>query len=127
MSMLKRALPMTDRRSNAGFGTDVRKVFVSNSFTPGPGSYVAPSAFGQYVGERALMAESQLTRERGQHTGSKQRIKSPSVEKSHLRSLDDIGKLVSRTYDSTKKRRKSKGNAQSPGKRQHLRASPVFY
>ena len=26
--------------------------------TPGPGTYVAPSAFGVYVGERALLGES---------------------------------------------------------------------
>lgn len=55
-AILSKALPMTHQRSHAGFGTVTRKVFVSDSFTPGPGSYLAPSAFGQYIGERALLA-----------------------------------------------------------------------
>jgi hypothetical protein len=36
--------------SHSGMGTDKRCIhFTSKSFTPGPGSYQAPSAFGQYV------------------------------------------------------------------------------
>ena len=31
---------------------------VCSIVTPGPGAYVAPSAFGVYVGEKALMAEA---------------------------------------------------------------------
>ena len=52
--LLKRTLPMTSTRFVNNFGKQKRKVFVSDSFTPGPGQYLAPSAFGQYVGEKAL-------------------------------------------------------------------------
>mmetsp|Transcript_41524 Transcript_41524/g.54663 ORF Transcript_41524/g.54663 Transcript_41524/m.54663 type:complete len:204 (-) Transcript_41524:796-1407(-) len=69
--LLKKALPMTHTRLTSGFGKQSRKVFVSKSITPGPGSYLAPSAFGQYVGERVLLeaaAGCERTVSRGRST-----------------------------------------------------------
>ena len=46
----------TKKRTKSGnrFGTSSRLVFdASKEFTPGPGTYKAPSAFGHYIGRSA--------------------------------------------------------------------------
>lgn len=62
--------------------------------TPGPGAYVAPSAFGIYVGERALL-ENKSQR---QHSSVPKMRTTPGGTAQSSSGFDDIKKLINNTY-----------------------------
>lgn len=87
-TIFKRAIHLNKTRQVTGFGSDSRKVFCSKSFTPGPGAYVAPSAFGVYVGEKALLAQQEATNS----------AKAKSVIRLYNNGYEDVKTMINNTF-----------------------------
>ena len=56
--------------------------------TPGPGAYVAPSAFGVYVGEKALLAQQEANNS----------AKAKSVIKLYNNGYEDVKTMINNTF-----------------------------
>ena len=56
--------------------------------TPGPGAYVAPSAFGVYVGEKALLAQQEATNS----------AKAKSVIRLYNNGYEDVKTMINNTF-----------------------------
>ena len=89
--------------------------------TPGPGAYIAPSAFGVYVGERAL-----ISGDAQRHSTSVPKMRTPITGLKKSNGFDDVKKLINHTFQGNHQRGESASRIKQSASGD-LKQSPIFY